>query len=303
MGLSFFELRRRHQHLRQTYVTLWVCEDGSIVDGHKHYMQGAGWTEHQLFLAEAIDSKGFLRPIPQGPKAKVAGRKKGKKMSRSERTRAMLGPPQEILPAKNPLPPLPPQPWAVEKFLPGLAQDAGKLPYLSCIAAASEAFCDATCLAVTKSGVQGNLCQQHYNDAASDQSQAAFWRELQDLFESARDGWHEHQVELAVSLSLEEATAQEQSRQESLLRVDRRLAAEGLQRVATPAEGDCMFIAVAWSAGLAIDPYAFRQEVVSYLTRFSAIFKPWFDASFKDYDNYLRYLSRQGAACFWNLGC
>ena len=65
-------------YLRQSFVTLYVLEDGGIIDHHKHFQQG-GFTEHTCFLAATVDSRGFLTPIPQGPKLKALATKKGKK--------------------------------------------------------------------------------------------------------------------------------------------------------------------------------------------------------------------------------
>ena len=88
-----FMLRYRHCYLRQSFVTLWVCAGRKVVDGHRHYQTGAGWTEHSVFIAETIDAKGFLTPIPQGPHSKTDKKKAGRKCKRSARTKAMLAAP------------------------------------------------------------------------------------------------------------------------------------------------------------------------------------------------------------------
>ena len=48
----------------------------------------------------------------------------------------------------------------------------------------------------------------------------------------------------------------------------------GLRKVDTLPHGDCMFIAVAWSAGLPLDCHAFRQEAVSYVATLPNHFRP-----------------------------
>ncbi len=63
------------------------------------------------------------------------------------------------------------------------------------------------------------------------------------------------------------------------------LRTQNLRRVVTPAEGECLF--VAWSAGLAVDPFAFRQQVVSYLSSFPHYFGAWFDTKWKSFQQYL----------------
>lgn len=45
-----------------------------------------------------------------------------------------------------------------------------------------------------------------------------------------------------------------------------------LQRVNTPADGNCFLIAASWSAGIHIDHFALRQQVVSYLGTYRCLF-------------------------------
>ena len=60
---------RRHRYLRQTFVTVWVCADGSVVDGHKHFVEAAGHSEHQLLVKALHFPKEFpLANICFGPK-------------------------------------------------------------------------------------------------------------------------------------------------------------------------------------------------------------------------------------------
>ena len=112
---------------------------------------------------------------------------------------------------------------------------------------------------------------------------------------AAQQAWEKDQINLAVSLSLETSDKEKEQRARSHQIVARRLSKIGLKRVETPPHGDCQFIAVAWTAGLAIDPFAFRQEVVAYLASLPSFFSPWFDSRFKDYESYLAHMGREGS--------
>eukprot|EP00435_Cladocopium_sp_Y103_P007657 s4444_g2.t1 len=88
-------------------------------------------------------------------------------------------------------------------------------------------------------------------------------------------------------------TEERQRQHEASVRiVERRLASTGLQRVNTPADGNCFFIAAAWSVGIHIDPFALRQQVVSYLRTYSSLFSQWFDTQWAPFSHYLEAMSR-----------
>ncbi len=36
--------------LRRTFVGVHVCDDASIIDGHKHFVEAGGWREHAMFV-------------------------------------------------------------------------------------------------------------------------------------------------------------------------------------------------------------------------------------------------------------
>jgi hypothetical protein len=86
---------RRHRYLRQTYVTVWVCDDGSVVDGHKHFVEAAGHTEHQMLVKGLHFPKMFpLADIAFGPANSRPHKFKGKRRSRiSDALRDMLDAP------------------------------------------------------------------------------------------------------------------------------------------------------------------------------------------------------------------
>jgi len=112
-------------HLRQAYVCIFVEESGKIIDQHRHFQQGAGWTEHVVFIGQAVDSKGFITAIPQGPSSKAKGQKKKPRRRCSEKTKAMLKPPQssQVTPS-NPSSANHPVVWNAASFLPGLPSEA-----------------------------------------------------------------------------------------------------------------------------------------------------------------------------------
>lgn len=68
---------KRHIFLRQTFVSVYVCTDGSCVDTHKHFIEGGGWTEHSLFVRLLKQGKAKVAKLPKGPKNSV-GSEKGK---------------------------------------------------------------------------------------------------------------------------------------------------------------------------------------------------------------------------------
>lgn len=90
----------RHIYLRQSFVTIWVTEEKRCIDCHRDFISGGGFTEPSLFVAGLLQDKDFLSPICAGP-VHFRARKKPKrkaKPKRSERTRAMLAPPESSQP-------------------------------------------------------------------------------------------------------------------------------------------------------------------------------------------------------------
>ncbi|CAJ1461441.1 unnamed protein product [Effrenium voratum] len=81
---------------------------------------------------------------------------------------------------------------------------------------------------------------------------------------------------------------------ESRSLVSKRLAAWGYERLDTAAEGNCFFIALAFSAELPLGHDALPAEVCNYLRTFPREFGPWFDTHWTTYNEYLRNLSRDG---------
>ena len=93
-----------------------------------------------------------------------------------------------------------------------------------------------------------------------------------DMSEAARDWFEQHQLQMAVDMSKRDTEERWLQHEVSIRIVERRLASKGLQRVNTPANGNCFLIAASWSAGIHIDHFALRQQVVSYLGTYRCLF-------------------------------
>ena len=107
-------------------------------------------------------------------------------------------------------------------------------------------------------------------------------------------------MELAKELSLSLTEEQEKERQQSQEIIEARLRASGLTRVAVPRDGNCQFLSIVLSAGIPIDAFRLRSEIVSYLQRLPSMFNFWFDTHFKDFNAYCRHMSRDGS---WGDEC
>ena len=142
--------------------------------------------------------------------------------------------------------------------------------------------------------VWSNFCQQHYNELSQDGVHNLFHNEMSDMFEAAKKWFEEQQLQMVVEMSQRDTEERQRRHEASVRIVERRLASKGLQRVSTPADGNCLFIAAAWSAGIHIDPFALRQQVVSYLRTYSSLFSQWFDTQWASFSHYCDAMSRGG---------
>ncbi len=85
----------RHMYFRRTFVSVHVRkDDGTIVDDHKHFIEGGGWSEHAVFVKYLrSEKKADAHPVRRGPGN--SGAAKGKKVRHpakalSPEVRAML---------------------------------------------------------------------------------------------------------------------------------------------------------------------------------------------------------------------
>ncbi|CAE7649262.1 kptA, partial [Symbiodinium microadriaticum] len=246
----------RHMHLRRAYVSLFVREDKQVVDLHKDFVAGGGFSEHAEFLKSHMTVNGFLEPMPKGPKNSQAApkTKKQPKSKQSDKLKRMLRPPGsdslECVSAK---------PKAgvklskeVAEFLPGMR--AGKDMPAGLHAVVANDDDDHRCLAPLSKGGRcrrkravGNFCKQHHLEHASEEKKKTSWEQLEGRWKQALLQWDDVQLHLAATLSLEEDAERARKNKLSLDKVSARLKDMGRQRVDTPAEGDCQFIAVIYS--------------------------------------------------------
>ena len=93
----------RHMYLRRTFVAVHVSDDATIVDGHKHFVEAGGFSEHAVFVKYLRS-----RPVRSGPASSGPGKRKRKfrhpKPKRSVALRVMLRAPasQTTVPEKGP---------------------------------------------------------------------------------------------------------------------------------------------------------------------------------------------------------
>ena len=85
-----------HQHLRRSYAIVYVTEEKRVLDSHADFLVAGGFSEHQLFVEALVAGEDFLSPLCKGPGTRPAGKgsKRKRQESKSERTRAMLAPPE-----------------------------------------------------------------------------------------------------------------------------------------------------------------------------------------------------------------
>ena len=81
--------------------------------------------------------------------------------------------------------------------------------------------------------------------------------------------------------------------EESRRVLTRQLGSKGLERLDVPHDGNCLFVSLCFSAGLALEHSKLRAEIVAYLRGFGSEFKPWFDTHFQSYDADLAAMSRE----------
>lgn len=292
----------RHAYLRQAFVTIYVTSQRHVLDTHKDYLTGAGWTEHTLFISALIQDKAFLSPVCQGPsnsRPKKSPKKK-KNVQKSERTKAMLAAPElvagEDCPQANKAPL---RRVSLSQLLPGLPAAQEAPAFLSCEGALLDEA--KTCMAPTTKGCrcrrprsQGNFCKQHFLEFSDQDRQDALWEGLEPIFQKSAEEFDEAQVKMGVELSLKDMQEHAEQLQASRALVAQRLRQEGCERIDTEADGNCFFISLSYTAGLEISPQSLRAEVCAYLRSFPQTFSDWFDTFFKSYDDYVRNLSRDG---------
>ena len=67
----------RHMYLRRSFTAVYVAQGSRSVDTHKHYIEGAGHTEHIEFI-DKLQTPEELEPIARGPQNTGKRRKHAK---------------------------------------------------------------------------------------------------------------------------------------------------------------------------------------------------------------------------------
>jgi hypothetical protein len=136
----------------------------------------------------------------------------------------------------------------------------------------------------------------HGQQAAKSEQQAEEMAgEMELALEAARQAWEKEQLALGVRASLESNAEVMRQKQASQAIIAQRLLHLGRERMETAALGDCLFEAIPMSAGLCIDHLVFRTQVVDYLRQLAPLFRDHIEQRFRDYDQYLDYMAREGS--------
>ena len=85
----------RHMYLRHTFVAVYCTDDGQVVDGHKHWIEAGGQSEHSWFVTGVHHPNAFsFASAAKGPVSGRPGKKHpAPKPTRSAKLIKMLGPP------------------------------------------------------------------------------------------------------------------------------------------------------------------------------------------------------------------
>jgi len=89
-----------------------------------------------------------------------------------------------------------------------------------------------------------------------------------------QENWEKQQLRLAIHESMAESQERFEAIQASRARLAERLRPMNLERLDTEADGNCQFIALAWSAEAPIDHATLRLQIVQYLQSMER--KPFF---------------------------
>ena len=296
---------KRHRYLRTSFTAIYITEDKKVVDWHRHFVQGAGFSEHAEFV-KALITKDFLQKFKDGPSnSKPSGGKfhnsKTKKSAYSEKLKEMLADPE---PENKTLPEPSPKIVLPEKTIPQVLPFSAATP-TECSLFKSALSCDPLydniCLARSKEGrckrarKCGNFCLQHAKmaKATDGEIRKSLFRALEKIFESVEKTSYDADLERAKKLSFEEYQKDQARKERSRTILEPLLKERKLLRIPIVGNGNCQFASVIASGKLDISPYNLRQEVVNYLRQFPELFAG-FAAGFRNFNAYLNYMSQEG---------
>jgi len=279
-----------------------VSTENQLYEGHKHFVSGAGWSEHCLFI-RALLAKETSQPIPLGTLSAAAKKrtKKRPQAKRSAKMKAMLRAPEalssgvagaeavEVVPMNS----------QTQELLPGGLVEGKELPILDSVGQEKESMC----MAATNSGKRcrrkrshGAFCFHHHQIASSPKWSLTLFESVKEPAQSAMESWEKAQLDLAIQLSQTENEELSARMQESCRRVDARLRLLGLRRVPVPAEGNCQFDALVYSADVPMSAMEMRSFVVQYLRPLARFFQDRTQGQFAGrYDSYCSNLAKSGS--------
>lgn len=102
-------------------------------------------------------------------------------------------------------------------------------------------------------------------------------------------------LQLAVEASLKDSAEAKVALETSQHAVALRLQELGLERCETISDGNCQFIALAFSSGTPVQHQHLRERIVMYMRHTKDLFTEHFDPSYGDFDSYLHHMSQDGS--------
>ena len=179
----------RHMYLRRTFVLVYGREDGTVVDGHKHFMEHGGHSEHQLFAQQLLTKdKEATAPVPKGPATQRKRKARVVQMKWSEALKAMMKPP--------PLAEVPPSSQSPKEGASGLVVPESDDPVAKRAKVGSLVLGDARCIANTAAGKRcgrkrdaGLFFQQHSAISISTRARSAEFAMVGKWLKSAERLW------------------------------------------------------------------------------------------------------------------
>ena len=163
----------------------------------------------------------------------------------------------------------------------------------------------------TKQRLVGGYCRQHEKLLGGDKGHGAILKSIPVWVPSAVRGWFSAVVSLQQQEDAQFAEAcrcslsGDAGRQDRVRRsreiLDGRLVPRGLQRVPTAALGDCLFVAVAQTAGLEITHRSLRAQACDYMDRYREIFARFLDVTTGPFQSFSQYLDWMRVEQHWGV--
>ena len=186
-----------------------------------------------------------------------------------------------------------------QELLPGGLVEGKELPILDSVGQEKESMC----MAATNSGKRCRrknshraFCFHHHQIASSPKWSLTLFESVKEPAQSAMESWEKAQLDLAIQLSQTENEELSARMQESCRRVDARLRLLGLRRVPVPAEENCQFDALVYSADVPMSAMEMRSFVAQYLRPLARFFQDRIQGQFAGrYDSYCSNLAKSAS--------